>query len=124
MPIYFYNTLTRKKEEFIPIKENEVKLYTCGPTVYNYVHIGNLRTFLFEDILVRYLRFKGYEVHQVMNLTDVDDKTIRNSIKEGISLNEYTDKYKKAFFGLNKTKTILYSGYHKFILYAAYTVRN
>jgi len=98
MPIYFYNTLTRKKEEFTPLKKNEVSLYTCGPTVYNYVHIGNLRTFLFEDILVRYLRFKGYTVHQVMNLTDIDDKTIRNSIKEGISLNEYTDKYKKAFF--------------------------
>ncbi len=98
MSLYLYNTLTRKKEIFIPIKQNEVSLYTCGPTVYNYVHIGNLRTFLFEDILVRYFKYKGYKVRQIMNLTDVDDKTIKNSIVHGLSLNDYTEIYKQAFF--------------------------
>ncbi|HEO66240.1 MAG TPA: cysteine--tRNA ligase, partial [Spirochaetes bacterium] len=98
MSLRFFNTLTRKKEDFVPINEREVSIYTCGPTVYNYIHIGNLRTFLFEDILVRYLKYKGYEVHQIMNLTDVDDKTIRNSIQQNVSLNDYTQKFKEAFF--------------------------
>ncbi len=98
MSLRFFNTLTRKKENFVPINEKKVSIYTCGPTVYNYIHIGNLRTFLFEDILVRYLGYKGYEVHQIMNLTDVDDKTIRNSIQEKVSLNDYTQKFKDAFF--------------------------
>ncbi len=106
MPLRFFNTLTRKKEDFVPINEREVSIYTCGPTVYNYIHIGNLRTFLFEDILVRYLKYKGYEVHQIMNLTDVDDKTIRNSIQQNISLNDYTQKFKEAFFKDIKTLNI------------------
>ncbi len=98
MALKFYNTLSRTKEEFRPIKEGEISIYTCGPTIYNYVHIGNLKTFLFEDVLVRYLRYKGYNVNHIMNLTDVDDKTIRNSKKENLSLKDYTDKYRKAFF--------------------------
>lgn len=93
-----YNTLTRKKEEFKPLKGKEVTLYTCGPTVYNSIHIGNLKTFLAEDILKRYLVYKGFNVKHVRNITDVDDKTIRDSQKEKISLNEFTEKYTKAFF--------------------------
>jgi len=106
MPLYLYNTLTRQKEEFVPINKNEVGVYTCGPTVYNFVHIGNLRTFLFEDILVRYLRYKGYRVKHIMNITDVDDKTIRNSQKENVSLKEFTDRYANAFFEDIKTLSI------------------
>ncbi len=74
-----YNTKTRKVEEFKPLSSREVKVYYCGPTVYNYAHIGNLRTFVFEDIVVRTLRFLGYNVKTVMNITDIDDKTIRDS---------------------------------------------
>ncbi|MGC8764846.1 MAG: cysteine--tRNA ligase [Brevinematia bacterium] len=106
MPIYFYNSLTRKKEEFIPIKSDEVRMYTCGPTVYNFAHIGNLRTFIFEDLLHRWLEYRGYKVIQVMNLTDVDDKTIKNSMANNMSLKEYTDFYKKAFFEDIKTLNI------------------
>jgi len=94
----FYNTLTRRKEDFHPLEKGHVRMYTCGPTVYDYVHIGNLRTFMFEDILRRYLKYKGFKVTHVMNLTDVDDKTIRGSRREGIPLAQYTDRYKKAFF--------------------------
>jgi cysteinyl-tRNA synthetase len=93
-----YNTLTRKIEVFNPIKKGEARLYTCGPTVYDYAHIGNFRAYISQDILRRYLKYKGYKVIQVQNLTDVDDKTIRNSREEGISLDMYTAKYKKAFF--------------------------
>ena len=93
-----YNTLTRKKELFKPIKEKQVSLYTCGPTVYNYAHIGNFRSYIFGDILKRYLAYKGYKVRHVMNITDVDDKTIANSRKEGISLKDFTGKYEKFFF--------------------------
>jgi len=94
----FYNTLTRKLEEFKEIEKGHVKLYTCGPTVYNVVHIGNFRTFVFEDILRRYLKYKGYKVTQVMNLTDVDDKTIKGAKHAGLSLNEFTEKYTQLFF--------------------------
>ncbi|MFH1729572.1 MAG: cysteine--tRNA ligase [Pseudomonadota bacterium] len=94
----FYNTLTLKLDEFKEIEPGIVKMYTCGPTVYNFAHIGNLRTFMFEDILRRYLKYKGYKVIQVMNITDVEDKTIRESKKEGVSLKEFTKKYTKAFF--------------------------
>ncbi|MGB9622002.1 MAG: cysteine--tRNA ligase [Brevinematia bacterium] len=93
-----FNTISGKLEEFKPIEEKKVRMYFCGPTVYDYPHIGNLRTFVMSDILRRYLEFKGYEVVFVMNLTDVDDKTIKGAIKEGVSLREYTDKYAKAFF--------------------------
>ncbi|MEW6295210.1 MAG: cysteine--tRNA ligase [Candidatus Diapherotrites archaeon] len=94
----FYNTLSRKKEEFKPLKAKEVRMYTCGPTVYNYPHIGNYRAYIFDDLLRRYLEYKGFKVTQVINLTDVDDKTIKGAKEEGISLNEFTQKYKKAFF--------------------------
>ena len=98
MGLKLYNTLTRKKEDFEPITEGEVRLYTCGPTVYDFAHIGNYRAYMFEDLLKRFLLYKGYKVTHVMNLTDVDDKTIKASTKQGISLDEYTEKYKKAFF--------------------------
>ena len=93
-----YNTLTRKKEVFKPIRKNEVGMYVCGPTVYNYVHIGNHRTNIFNDFVRRSLDFLGYNVKQVMNITDVDDKTIRDSKKEEIPLKKFTRKYEKLFF--------------------------
>ena len=98
MALTLFNTLTRRKELFQPIVEGKVGMYTCGPTVYDFAHIGNLRAFIFEDLLRRYLEYSGYEVKQVMNLTDVDDKTIRGSREQGVSLSEYTRKYKEAFF--------------------------
>lgn len=98
MAIYFFNTLSRKKELFVPIEEGIVRMYTCGPTVYNFAHIGNFRAYVFEDLLRRYLKYAGYKVVQVMNLTDVDDKTIRGARELGITLGEYTQKYKEAFF--------------------------
>ncbi|MFH2037523.1 MAG: cysteine--tRNA ligase, partial [Candidatus Zixiibacteriota bacterium] len=98
MPLRFTNTMTREKEEFRPSENNHVRMYTCGPTVYDYAHIGNFRTYMFEDLLRRYLKYKGYKITQVMNLTDIDDKTIRDSIKLGISLDQHTAKFKKAFF--------------------------
>ena len=98
MSLKLYNSMSREKEEFKPLKESEVTYYSCGPTVYDYAHIGNFRAYIFEDLLHRVLAFKGYTVKQVMNLTDVDDKTIRNSIEQGMSLNNYTKKYKDAFF--------------------------
>jgi len=94
----FFNTLTRRLEEFQPLETGHVRMYTCGPTVYDFVHIGNLRTFVFEDLLRRYLKYKGYRITHVMNLTDIDDKTIKNSRLKGISLDAYTADYKKAFF--------------------------
>ncbi|NOZ77805.1 MAG: cysteine--tRNA ligase [Acidobacteria bacterium] len=94
----FYNTMTRSLESFEPLEQDHVRMYTCGPTVYNYVHIGNLRTFIFEDILRRTLQLFGYRVTQVMNLTDVDDKTIRDANAARIPLRELTDRYIEAFF--------------------------
>jgi len=93
-----FNTLSREKEEFNPINEGEVKIYSCGPTVYNYPHIGNYRAYIFSDLLKRYLIYKGYDVKHVMNITDVDDKTIRDSQKEGISLKKFTERYTEAFY--------------------------
>jgi cysteinyl-tRNA synthetase len=98
MVLRLYNTLTAQKEEFRPLKPGEVGMYTCGPTVYQFAHIGNFRAYIFEDILRRYLIYKGYRVTQVMNITDVDDKTIRESRKEGIPLSQYTARYIKAFY--------------------------
>lgn len=96
--LQLYNYLSRKKEPFTPLKKGRVGLYTCGPTVYNYVHIGNLRAYLFDDVLKRALEFFGFEVRHVMNLTDVDDKTIRDSLKAGKTLRAFTDFYAEAFF--------------------------
>ena len=96
--ICFFNTLTRQKESFGPLKTGEVRMYTCGPTVYDYAHIGNFRAFVFEDLLKRWLKYRGYKVTHVMNLTDVDDKTIKGSQTQHIPLKQYTDFYAKAFF--------------------------
>ncbi|MGB2768427.1 MAG: cysteine--tRNA ligase [Candidatus Zixiibacteriota bacterium] len=98
MALRFYNTLTRKKEEFYTIHPEEVRMYTCGPTVYDFAHIGNFRAYVFGDILRRHLEYKGYKVTYVTNITDVDDNTIRGSRKEGIALPEYTKRYKQAYF--------------------------
>ena len=98
MGLQLYNTLSRRLERFEPLQAGRVTMYTCGPTVYDRAHIGNFRTFLCEDILRRYLQWKGYRVIQVKNLTDVDDRTIRAAIKEGISLGELTQPYIEAFF--------------------------
>jgi len=97
MALRFYNTLTQQTEEFAPARDNTVLMYTCGPTVYNFVHIGNLRTFTFQDILRRWLRYRGYRLDHVMNITDVDDKIIRNASAAGQSIGEYTVKYTAAF---------------------------
>ena len=98
MEIRFYNSMSRTKEVFKPISGNKVGLYTCGPTVYNYAHIGNFRAYVFEDLLRRTLEYFGHEVTHVMNLTDVDDKTIRGAMDAGVSLDDYTAPYKRAFF--------------------------
>jgi cysteinyl-tRNA synthetase len=101
--IRFFNTLGRVQEAFKPVSEGEARMYTCGPTVYNYAHIGNFRAYVFEDLLRRTLKFFGYKVTQVMNLTDVDDKTIRDSRKNSMPLDDFTAIYKKAFFEDLKT---------------------
>ena len=93
-----HNTLTRQLEEFRPLEAGHARMYTCGPTVYNFAHIGNFRAYVFEDLLRRWLKFKGFRVTQVMNLTDVDDKTIRDSRKEGQTLADFTARYKRSFF--------------------------
>ena len=98
MALSFYNSLSKKKEKFIPINKDSVRLYTCGPTVYDVAHIGNFRTFIFEDLLKRFLLYKDYSVTHIMNITDVDDKTIRRSIKEDKTLAELTQKYTDLFF--------------------------
>ncbi len=93
-----FNTLTQHLEEFVPLDGNHVRLYTCGPTVYNYAHIGNFRAYVFEDLLRRTLKYFGFRVTQVMNLTDVDDKTIRGAREAGVPLNTFTQTFKDAFF--------------------------
>jgi cysteinyl-tRNA synthetase len=98
MALRFYNTLTQELEDFHPLNDNTVRMYTCGPTVYNFVHIGNFRTFTFQDILRRWLTYRGFELNHVMNVTDVDDKIIANAGREGKSIDEYTARYTAAFF--------------------------
>jgi cysteinyl-tRNA synthetase len=97
MALRLYNTLSGKIEEFHPLDNNRVRMYTCGPTVYDYGHIGNFRTFIAVDILYRFLRQSGYDVRYVMNITDVDDKIIRNSARDGVSVQQYTAKFVEAF---------------------------
>lgn len=92
-----YNTLTQKKEEFVPIEEGKVRIYVCGPTVYNYVHIGNARPAIVFDTLRRYFEYKGYEVNYVSNFTDVDDKIIKRAIEEGVDATEISERYIKEF---------------------------
>ena len=96
--IQVYNTLTRQKEEFKPLEPGKVKMYVCGPTVYNYIHLGNARPIVVFDTLARYFKYKGMEVDYVQNFTDVDDKIINKSIEEGISASEVSEKYIKCFF--------------------------
>jgi cysteinyl-tRNA synthetase len=98
MSIRFFNTLTRQVEDFTPREPGLVRLYTCGPTVYNFAHIGNFRAYVFEDLLQRHLEFRGYRVDRAMNLTDVDDKTIRGCRAAGLPLADFTAPFKKAFF--------------------------
>lgn len=100
-----YNTMTRQKEEFVPVDKNEVKIYACGPTVYNYIHIGNARPLCVFDVLRRYLEYRGYKVKFVQNFTDIDDKIIKRANEEGVSYEEISEKYIKEFWtdadGLN-----------------------
>ncbi len=98
LKLQFYNSEARQKQEFNPMMNNNVRMYSCGPTVYHFAHIGNFRTYVFEDLLRRTLKFFGYQVTQVMNLTDVDDKTIRGAVESNQSLIDYTQPYKNAFF--------------------------
>src|SRR5262245_32957357 len=93
-----HNTLSGKTEPFVPMVAGEVKMYTCGPTVYDYAHIGNFRTFVFQDILRRYLKQRGLKLHHVMNLTDVDDRIIANAAAAKVGIREYTEKFARAFF--------------------------
>ena len=97
MALRLYNTLSRQVEPFEPLQTGRVSLYTCGPTVYNYAHIGNFRTFLFEDLLRRWLEASGYDVFHVMNITDVDDKTINGAKQAGKPLRDYVRHYIDAF---------------------------
>ena len=100
MSVRLFNTYSRELEEFAPLDPTgrEVKMYTCGPTVYSHAHIGNFRAYIFEDLLQRHLEQRGFRIHRVMNLTDVDDKTIRGCAAAGVSLNEFTAPFKSAFF--------------------------
>lgn len=98
MALILLNTLKKEKEEFVPIKEGHVGIYSCGPTVYNNIHIGNWRAFVFADLLRRYLEYKDYSVRHIMNITDVDDKTIRASQEKGQSLMDFTEYYTSLFF--------------------------
>lgn len=105
-PIYFHNTLSNKKEEFKPIDPPCVKIYSCGPTVYDFPHIGNYRAYIFSDLLRRYLKYKGFKPVHVMNITDVEDKIIRRSQKEKTPFKEITQKFTRAFFDDLKTLNI------------------
>jgi cysteinyl-tRNA synthetase len=91
--VKIYNTLTKKKEDFIPLEEGKVKMYVCGPTVYNLIHIGNARPMIVFDTVRRYMEYKGLEVNFVSNFTDVDDKIIKKAIEEGVSANEISERY-------------------------------
>ena len=105
-----YNTLTKKKEEFVPIEPGKVRMYVCGPTVYNFIHIGNARPMIVFDTVRRYMEYRGYEVNYVSNFTDVDDKIIAKANEEGVSAQEISERYiaecKKDMAGMNvKTAT-------------------
>jgi cysteinyl-tRNA synthetase len=104
--IQLHNTLSGKIEPFVPLKPGHVGMYTCGPTVYDYAHIGNYRTFVFQDILRRFLKWRGYKLDHVMNLTDVDDRIIANAAAAGVGIREYTEKFVQAFFQDCKTLSI------------------
>src|ERR1700723_489834 len=104
--IRFHNTMGGKIEAFAPQKGDGVRMYTCGPTVYDYAHIGNYRTFVFQDVLRRFLKLRGFNMNHVMNLTDVDDRIIANAAAAEVSIRDYTEKYAQAFFDDCKTLSI------------------
>ncbi len=98
MSLKIYNTLTRKKEEFVPLKSGEVGMYVCGPTVYNYIHIGNARPFIIFEVVRRFLKFKGYRVKYIQNLTDIDDKMINKAKELKITVSELAEKFIQEYF--------------------------
>src|SRR5271154_7180150 len=104
--ILLHNTLSGKVEPFVPQVPGQVGMYTCGPTVYDYAHIGNYRTFVFQDILRRFLLLRGFKLNHVMNLTDVDDRIIANAAAAGVGIREYTEKFVQAFFADCQTLSI------------------
>src|SRR5271163_1831654 len=106
MALRLYNTLSGKVEEFRTIDPGKVRMYACGPTVYDYGHIGNFRTFVAVDLLYRFLRQSGYDVRYVMNITDVDDKIIRNAARDGVTVQQYTAKFVQAFLEDSATLSI------------------
>jgi cysteinyl-tRNA synthetase len=118
MPLRFYNTYSQQLEEFQPLDGKTVRMYTCGPTVYHYVHIGNFRTFAFQDVLRRTLRARGYALDHVMNITDVEDKIIRNAMERGQSIEDYTRQYTAAFLEdsarlrLEKPERLVFATHH------------
>lgn len=98
MKLYLYNTMTRRREPFEPLEEGRVRMYSCGPTVYDFIHLGNARAFVVPDVIKRYLRYLGYEVTHVQNITDIDDKIIQRANEEGVSFREIVDRYSAAYF--------------------------
>jgi cysteinyl-tRNA synthetase len=106
MTLRLLNTYTKKLQKFVPLKRNTVRMYACGPTVWDYAHIGNFRTYVLQDVLRRYLKYKGFKVIQVTNITDVDDRTIRQSKEAGLALREYTKKYEEAYLADLETLNI------------------
>src|SRR5215472_5085790 len=106
MALRLFNTMSARVEEFRPLEDNQVRMYACGPTIYDYGHIGNFRTFIAVDLLQRFLVQSGYKVHYVMNITDVDDKIIRNSARDKLSVRRYTAKYEQAFLEDSATLNI------------------
>jgi len=97
MALRIYNTLSRRKEDFVPVNQGKVGMYSCGPTVYDYFHIGNARAFVVPDVMRRYLQYRGYEVTLVQNITDIDDKIIRRAAERGVSTNDVVSQYTQAF---------------------------
>ncbi|MBQ1250650.1 MAG: class I tRNA ligase family protein, partial [Clostridia bacterium] len=93
-----FNTMTRKKEEFVPLEAGKVRMYSCGPTVYNYFHIGNARPFIMFDLMRRYLEYRGYEVNFVQNFTDIDDKIIKKANEEGTTYDKISERYIAEYF--------------------------
>ncbi|MBI2057298.1 class I tRNA ligase family protein, partial [Candidatus Pacearchaeota archaeon] len=98
MPLKIYSTLSRKKEIFKPIKKDEVNLFVCGPTVYDYAHLGHAKTYTQFDVIVKYLRYKGYKVFYLQNITDIDDKIIKRANEENTDWKEIVSKYRKEYF--------------------------
>ena len=93
-----YNTMSKRKEEFVPLEEGKVKMYVCGPTVYNFIHIGNARPFIVFDTMRRYLEYQGYKVTFVQNFTDIDDKMIKRANEEGITVKELGERFIAEYF--------------------------